>query len=248
MPSALPAQQTVETETVRKSDLVRLLGQLHVYTPIREDMAALGFRGEKLDLAVAQIVRMLQDPLIAGDIADRVMAAQVTRLSSADAGGLFWPLVDRGLAHLPLRDLRYFYVVEQAMLKALPERICGRAIRETLSQDHLARETGRVAARLNIPALKEYYRVQYKAARLGATRDPARLSPRDEARAVRAINRALGETLARRSDGKALTRAYENLGRAGNRRACTAGQVFMDAVLTLKGRDLHLALILLSTP
>ncbi len=43
-------------------------------------------------------------------------------------------------------------------------------------------------------------------------------------------------------------RAYRNLERVSNRRACEAGRLFMDAVLSLEGRELHNALILLSTP
>lgn len=242
--SAVSAQQ----EIVRKSDIVRLLGQMHSYSPIREDMAALGFRGEKLDLAEGQIKRMLKDPLIAGNIADRVIAAQQGSVTSVNAGGLFWPLVDRGLGHLNARDMRYFYLVEQTMLKALSDRDCGLAVKERLSPERLAKATGRVAARLNTPALKEYYRIQYKAARLGASRDVARLNPRDAARTVERINEAIGKKLAGRSDAAALMRAFGDLNSVGNRRACRAGRIFMDAILSMKGRDLHQALILLSTP
>ncbi len=244
----VPEPARAQQVEVRKSDIVRMLGQLPGIVPIREDMAALGFRGEKLDLAVDQFARMLNDPLIAGNIADRVIAANQTSVRSIRAGGLFWPLVDRGLGHLPPRDLRYFYLVEQTMLKALPERDCGLAIKERLSPDRLAVATGRVAARLNVGALRQYYRIQHKAARLGASRDMARLGPRDEARTVANINAAVGRALAGRADAAALRRAFENLDRVGNRRACTAGRVFMDAVLSLEGRDLHQALILLSGP
>lgn len=237
-----------QQETVRKSDIVRLLGELPNLSPIREDMEALGFRGEKLDMAVDQITRMLRDPLIADNIAERVIAARDPSIGSVEAGGLFWPLVDRGLGHLPARELRYFYLVEQTMLKALPNRLCGLTVKERLPADRLARATGSVAARLNTPALRQYYRIQFKAARLGATRDVARLSVAEEARAIERINQALGKTLAGRDDAAALMRAYEDLRRVSNRRACTAGRVFMDAVLSMEGRDLHHALILLSTP
>lgn len=237
-----------QEQTVRKSDLVRLLGQLPEYTPIRRDMKALGFRGEKLDLAVAQIEKMLNDPMIAGNIADRVLAAQQPTVQSVEAGGLFWPLVDRGLGHLPLRDMRYFYVVEQTMLKAMPERDCGLVIRERLSPARRAKVTGSVAARLNTPALKEYYRIQFRAAQLGATRGPARLTAADEARTVQKINAALARTLKGRNDARALQQAFGDLDHVGNRRACRVGRLFMDTVLAMEGRDLHHALILLSAP
>ncbi len=242
------APASAQQETVRKSDIVRLLGQLPELSPIREDMAALGFRGEKLDLAVGQIERMLKDPIIADNIADRVIAARQPSVRSAEAGGLFWPLVDRGLGHLAPRELRYFYQVEQTMLKALPIRECGLTIKERLSPERLAKATGSVAARLNTPALREYYRIQFKAAQFGASRDAARLTQEDEARTVFNINEALGREMAGRSDGDALMRAYEDLNRVSNRRACLAGRAFMDAVLSMEGRDLHHALILLSTP
>lgn len=234
--------------TVRKSDIVRILGELPEFTPLREDMAALGFAGEKLDLAVAQIERMLRDPLIANNIADRVIAARLPNVRTVEAGGLFWPLVDRGLGRLNARDLRYFYLVEQTMLKALPVRECGLTIKEKLPPARLAKVTGSVAARLNTPALKEYYRIQFKAAQFGASRDIVRLDPEAELRAAEAINEALGRALADRADRPALMRAYKDLYRVSNRRACEAGRVFMDAVLSMEGRELHNALILLSTP
>ena len=209
--------------TVRKSDIVRLLGELPNLSPIREDMAALGFRGEKLDLAVDQITRMLRDPLIADNIAERVIAARDPSIGSVEAGGLFWPLVDRGLGHLSARELRYFYLVEQTMLKALPNRLCGLTVKERLPADRLAEATGSVAARLNLPALREYYRIQFKAAQFGASRDVVRLSKRDEMQAIEKINEALGKTLAGRDDARSLMRAYEDLRRVSNRRACVAG-------------------------
>ena len=191
---------------------------------------------------------MLRDPLIADNIADRVIATQIPSVHSIEPGGLFWPLVDRGLGHLAPRELEYFYKVEQTMLKALPVRECGLTIKEKLPPERLAKATGSVAARLNTPALKEYYRIQYKAARYGASRDVARLDPASEARAAVTINEALGRTLATRADSAALMRAYRDLNRVNNRRACEAGRLFMDAVLSLKGRELTNALILLSTP
>lgn len=244
----VPMSGAAQDSTVRKSDLVRLLGELNNFTSVRQDMQALGFEGEKLDLAEAQIARMLRDPLIAGNIADRVLASQQNSIPSAQAGGLFWPLVDRGLGHLPVRDMRYFYLVEQTMLKALPARECGLLIKERLAPERRARVTGRVAARLNTPALREYYRIQFRAAQLGATREAAQLSARDEARIVERINAAVAEELKDKPDAAAIKRAFSDLNRVNNRRACAAGRMFMDAVLSLKGRDLHHALILLSTP
>ncbi len=243
---ALPTMS--QTSEVRRSDIIRLLGQLPEVTPMRQDMAALGFQGEKLDMAVNQMARMLKDPLIVGNIADRVIAAQRRTIRPEEARGLFWPLVDRGLGHLTLRELRYFYRVEQTMLTALPVRDCGLVIRERLSDQRMAEVTGRVASRLNTPSLREYYRIQYKAARLGVTRKAKRLSDRDAKRIAVKINRALAQRIAQEKDAPGLIGAFRNLKRMDNRRACAAGRLFIDAVLDLEGRDLHHALILLNAP
>ncbi|MCZ4348212.1 hypothetical protein, partial [Devosia neptuniae] len=85
-------------------------------------------------------------------------------------------VMDRGISHLPLRDLRYYYLIEKTVLNAMSMRNCGLAVRERLSPEQLADATARVAARLNTPALRTYYDIQLRAAQLGAKRAPLRLS------------------------------------------------------------------------
>jgi len=241
-----PAAQA--QEPTAKADIVRLLGRMHEFVPVEQEFRSLGFEGENLDLAMAQYKRMFNDSGIAGFVADRILAAQQGDVPTAlEAGGLLGPLVNRGTGHLPTRDLEYFYKVEYAVFKALPYRECGLAVKQRLSERRLADATARAAARMNTPALKEYYRIQFKAARLGVTRRAVRLDPAESAR----IERLVGETVfAREGDAGAgrMMRIFAQPGRATNRQACEAGRMIMESVLSLQGRDLRDALIYFSAP
>lgn len=243
-----PAAQAQAQDQPARSDLVRLLGRMHEFVPIEQDFRSLGFEGENLDLAMAQYKRMFNDPGIAGFVADRILSAQRTEVPTAlEAGGLLGPLVDRGIGHLPTRELAYFYKVEYAVFNALPYRICGLVVKQRLSDHRLADATAKAAARLNSPALSEYYRIQYKAARLGVTRKAVRLGPAATAR----IERVIGKTVfSREGDAHAegLMRIFSRPESATNRQACETGRMIMQAVLTLEGEDLHDALIYFSSP
>lgn len=246
--TGLAAQQADTSPPVKRSDIIRLLGQIPDIAPIREELMALGFRGENLELAVKQSETIYRDPLIAGHIADRVIAAYETPRGVAQAGGLVWPLIERGLGHLSTRELKFYYRVEQAMIKAMPVRQCGLAVRNRLSDQRFAEVTARLAARLHTPSLREYYRIQLKAARLGAQRQPVRLSDAAVRRVEAQINAALTRRIAASDNPRGLLSAIENLDRAGNAQACTVGRLFMDIVLELEGRELREALIYLSQP
>jgi hypothetical protein len=248
MPDAARAQATAQQE-VSRADLIRLLGRLHEDAPVRANLAALGFAGEKLDLAVQHAADMLRDPAIAGHVADRVLAIRDGgSVPMARARGLLWSVIDQGLGHLPISDLRYYYLVEQAVLGAMPVRVCGRAVRGDLPPARMAEETARAAARLNVEGLRNYYRIQLRAAQLGATRGLARMTEARAARAEAVIFDVLTRHIAARPDGAAVMHSFANLNDAGNRDACRAGQTFIEAVLTLQGRDLNDALIQLSIP
>lgn len=233
---------------VTKADIVRFLGQMPEIAPIREDMQKLGFRDENLDLAVEHAGSFYTDPKIAGYIADRVLAAYSSPPSQAEADGLIWPLIHRGLGHLPTRELRFYYSVEQAMIKAMPVRQCGLAVRERLSAERYSDAMSRVAARLHTPSLKEYYRIQLKAARLGTGRDAVRLGERATERVEARIGEELTELIAASSDPTRLMAALNNLERVDNGRACTIGQMFYEAVMTIDGKDLRNALIYMGLP
>lgn len=236
-------------QSVSRADLIRLLGRLHEDSAVRADLAALGFAGEKLDLAVQHARDMLQDPIIAGYIADRVLALRDgAAVPAARAQGLLWSVIDEGLGHLPLRDLRYYYDVERVILGAMPIRICGRAVRGDLPPARMAEATARAAARLNFNGLRNYYRIQLRAAQLGAQRGAATLPLERAARAEAAIFGVVTRTVAARDDAARVMGSFANLDRASNRDACLAGRIFIEAVLTLEGRALNDALIQLSTP
>jgi hypothetical protein len=245
------AQATVAQSggEVSRADLIRLLGRLHEEETVRADLRRLGFSGENLDLATQHAADMLSDPAIAGYVADRVLAVQSgTRVPIARAQGLLWGVIDQGLAHLPLQDLRYYYLVEQAVLGAMPTHICGQAVRGTLAPERMADVTARAAARLNTAGLRNYYRIQLRAAQLGAQRGTLVITPKRAAQAEALIFAALTRHIMAEPDAAQIMGSFARLGTVGNAQACRAGQLFIAAVLTLEGRDLHEALIQLSLP
>ncbi|PVA09297.1 hypothetical protein DC366_14300 [Pelagivirga sediminicola] len=246
--AAASGGKTVQ-EAVSRADLIRLLGRLHEDETVRADLSKLGFKGENLELATQHAANMLRDPVIAGYIADRVMAVRAgTSAPMARAQGLLWGVIDQGLGHLPLVELQYYYLVEQAVLGAMPVHICGQAVRGSLAPDRMADATARAAARLNTAGLRNYYRIQLRAAQLGATRGQLKTTPKRAARAEALIFAALSRHIAQEPDAARIMDSFANLPTVDNRRACRAGKVFIDAVLTLEGRELHEALIQLSLP
>lgn len=244
---ALPAAQEAAPQ-IGRADLVELLGRIFTGPEMRDELHSLGFRGEKLDLAMDHIRATMSDPVIAGHIADRVLEARIGAIPVAGANGLVWDLVDRGTGHLPLRDLHYFYKVQRAVLHGLPQRQCGQLIKGRLAPARMAEITSRAAARLNAPALKTYYRIQRQAARLGAARAPRTLSPAQQDHLARRIGAALAQRMRSDPQTRRLYRIFGTLDRASDAQACAAGRLFLDTVLGLKGRDLHHGLIYLSTP
>ncbi|MDO5758394.1 MAG: hypothetical protein Q4P24_12990 [Rhodobacterales bacterium] len=234
---------------VSRADLIRLLGRLHEEDKVRADLAQLGFKGENLDLATEHAANMLRDPVIAGYVADRVLAVQSGAAVPIDrAQGLLWGVIDQGLAYLPLRDLRYYYLVEQAVLGAMPIHICGQAVRGTLPPRPMADATARAAARLNTDGLRNYYRIQLRAAQLGAQRGAFITTPRRAAKAEASIFAALTRNIVAEPDAAQIMDSFANLTIINDTRACRAGKLFISAVLTLEGRELHEALIQLSLP
>ncbi|HEY9037614.1 MAG TPA: hypothetical protein VIN05_01540 [Roseovarius sp.] len=245
-PEPATAQATAE---VSRADLIRLLGRMHEEENVRADLRKLGFKGENLELATQHAANMLRDPIIAGYIADRVLAVQAGEpVPIARAQGLLWGVIDQGLPHLPRQDLRYYYLVEQAVLGAMPTHICGQAVRGTLSPDRMAEATARAAARLNTEGLRNYYRIQLRAAQLGAQRGPLTTTAKRAAAAEALIFSALTRHIVAEPDAAQVMDSFARLGTVNNTRACRAGRLFIAAVLTLEGRDLQEALIQLSLP
>jgi hypothetical protein len=232
-----------------RADVIRLLQKIVAETPVRAELEALGFRGENLELAIRQSQVFVQDPGIAGYMADLLIAANAGQVpQDTRSGGMVQVLFDRGISHLTLREMRHFYLVEQSVINAFPVRDCGRTVKGRPQTRRQQDMVWRVEAQMNTVALKEYYRIQLKAARLGLRHRAKTLSPDRQAKIVEKIYTNLALRVADTNDARGLIAAYQNVNRVSNRRACTAGRLFMETVLNLQGNDLRDALILLSVP
>lgn len=233
---------------VNRAEMIRILGELPSAIPIREDLQKLGFSGQNLELAVAQAGSFYKDPTIAGYIADQVIAAYSNPSFEVAAQGLIWPIVSRGLGHLSLGELRYYYSVEQAMINALPNRDCGLAMRGRFSDMQFSDAMSRMAARLDTNALREFYRIEFKAAKLGATRNPVRLSEAKKRNVGTAIDASLNTMIDTAPDANRLRSAMQNLDRSDNKSACRVGRMFYAAVMALEGQNLRNGLLLIGQP
>lgn len=230
-----------------KAEITEFLRQLHTLPNIRQDYEEMGFQGENLELALEQMRRILGDPAVGGYIADRLVALGQGELQSANlAAGLIDPLLDRGLGHLTARELSYFYQVEKVVMDALSRRDCGQAFKGRLAPQVLAERTTRVAARLNTPALREYYRIQLKAARLGVTRAPKKLSDAAMERAQARLMEALKAQARTRGDARLFERALQGFEGLSNGAACDTGRFFMDAIMSLPLRERYEVLIFMN--
>lgn len=230
---------------VNRAEMIRILGELPSAMPIRRDLQRLGFQGQNLELAVAQAESFYKDPTIAGHIADQVIAAYSDPSFQVEAQGLIWPIVSRGMGHLTLAELRYYYSVEQAMINALPIRECGLAMRGRFSDKKFADAMSRVAARLETAALREFYRIEFKAAKLGAARGPVRLSEGTKETVGAAIDARLDVLMENDPNSVRMRAAMQNLSRADNKSACQVGRTFYKAVMTLDASNLRNGLLLI---
>lgn len=246
LPAAVMAQQ--DGMAVTKADMVRFLNQIPQVAPIEEDMRRLGFAGENLALAVRQTEAFYTDPKISDYIAGRVLAFYGGEAPRDVADGLVWPLIARGLTHLPTRELVHYYNIERAMMKALPMRQCGQAMRRQIAPQRLSDAMSRVAARLHTPSLREYYRIELKAARLGTSRNAVRLGAADTERVEARIRGELDMRIAASRHPARLRAAMKNMDKSRNAPACEVGLMFYDAVLAIKGRELRNALIYMGLP
>ena len=243
----LVAQTGFAQEGPSKAEIVRILGEIPTFPGMRESIEQSGYAGENLDLAMAQMKRMLGDRQIANHIAERILAAGRGDWQNAQAAqGLLQPLLDLGMGHLAPSELVYFFKVEQVVVEALGKRDCGLIFKNRLPANEVARRTAETAGRLNTPALKEYYRIQYKAAKLGATRAPKQLSPAMQERVSEEIAAALSAAAEADPTAEAALAAFERLERVSNAQACAAGKFFLDVVMKMEPKARHEALLVLS--
>jgi hypothetical protein len=248
LPSVLVAQNADAPPRPTKAELVRFLAQVPEVVPIEADLRRLGFRGENLALAVAQTAGFYRDPVVAGYMAEQILNVYEGRPAPNLTDGLIWPMVERGLGHLPTRDLQSFYRVERALMAALPTHICAQTVRKRLSAQQFSDQITRAAARLYTPALREYYRIERTAARLGITRSPVRLSQAAMARVERRISAGLTLAIAQSDDPRGLLAAMEDIDRVSDKDACALGLLFYDVVLSQKGPPLREALLYIGLP
>ena len=230
-----------------EAEIARILGEIETLPGMRESLMRSGFEGENLDVALEQIGIILGDREIAAHLAQRILAAGRGDWATAQAAqGLIRPLLDRGMSHLSPRELSYFYQVEQTVLNAMPKRDCGRAFQNRIAPDVLAQRTARVAARLNTPALREYYRIQYWAAKYGVTRSAKPLSQALRTRVTARLKAELETAAEARPNGRALMRTMADTDRATVSAACEAGRFFLDVVMQIEPRARHEILLVLS--
>lgn len=233
----------------KRADIIRLIGQMPEFSQTREQLIRQGFRGENLAVAEEHARLILNDPAIAGYMADRVLALYSGNLPAESAAeGLIGPLYVSGITHLPEKELAYFYRVQRALMDGMSTRLCGLMVKQRLSARKLDEVMAQAEARLSTKTLKSYYRIQRKVLRLGVNRGPQRLSPSEEARIQAVISKLVEKRISDAANARSLKRAFENLDRATNAVACQAGKMISDAVLELKGRDLRHALLYLSAP
>ncbi len=235
-------------QTARESreEIIDLLGRLPDIAPLRDQLIEQGFRGEKLALVEEHTRLMMNDRVVAGYIADRLIALYDGDLSAGVATeGLVAPLYDSGVTHLSLPEMRFFHQMQRALLDAMSQRNCGLIVKGQMRPQRMEDTLGRAETRFSLKTLRTYYRIQRKAVRLGVTRAPRQLSPRDHARTERRIAQALRERVQSQENSRGLTRTLDNLAGARPAAACAAGKLFADVILEMEGKDLRQALLYL---
>jgi len=231
-----------------REEIIALLGRLHEIVPIRDQLIEQGFRGEKLELAEDHTRLMMNDKLVAGYIADRLIALYDGDLSGlAATEGLIAPLYDSGVTHLSVEEMRFFHEMQRALLDGMSKRNCGLIVKGEMRPRRMEDVLGRAETYFSIKTLRTYYGIQRKAVRLGVTRAPKQLSPSARTRIEQRISEALNTRVQSVENGRAVARSFDNLQEASAASACEAGKLFADVILDLEGRDLRKALLYLSS-
>jgi hypothetical protein len=230
-----------------RDELIDLLGRLPEIAPARDQLVAQGFRDEKLALAEEHIRLLMNEKRVAGYMADRLIALYDGDLSAvAGTEGLIAPLYDRGITHLPLAEMKFFHQMQRALLDGMSQRDCGLVVKGQMRPRRMEDVLGRAETYFSVKTLRIYYHIQRKAVRLGVTRAPKQLSPKERSRIEQRISQALNARVQSEQDAGTLARTFGNLGRARPTAACEAGKLFADVILELQGRELRDALLYLS--
>ena len=236
-------EQTAPT----RADLIRFIGQMPELSGTREALARQGYQGRQLDLAVDHEEKLLNDKVIAGYIADRLIGLYNGNLPTGWApDGLIMPLFATGYTNLPRGDKVYYFKVQAAILRAMPANDCGLVIKGRMSNRRLERAFGQAEARLSPDTLQRYYQLQRTAIRSGVSKAPRTLSPADNARIQERLNAAVRTRVETDPNLKGAGKALENMNRASSANACQAGLLFYDTALSMTGRDLDHVLLYLN--
>ncbi len=233
--------------SVTRAELVELIGKLPELNDTKLSLQRQGFSGDKLALALDHENRMMRDKVIAGYIADRLLALNNGNLPSGWApNGLVSPLFSSGYTNLSRGDKAFYWKVQRSLLAAMTTRDCGLIVKGRMNETRLERTISQAEARLSAATLKRYYQVQRNAIRTGVSRSPKTLSPADSARIQEKINQVLRARLDSDATLAPAAGAFDNMNRASAGAACQAGILFYDVALGLSGRDLDHALLYLN--
>lgn len=232
---------------VSRGELIELIGKLPELNGSKQALSRQGFKDDKLAIAFDHQNRLMGDKVVAGYIADRLLAVSNGNLPSGWApDGLISPLFSSGYTNLSRGDKVFYWQVQQTVLKAMPTRECGLLVKGRMNEARTERVVGQAEARLSTSTLKRYYEIQRKAIRIGVSRGPKALSPQDAARTQEKINQTLRDRISSDPALAQVGSAFDNMNRASPANACQAGILFYDVALSLRGRDLENALLFLN--
>ena len=238
---------TSQEEALKRSDLIELMGKIPEMSRVRERLEKQGYTGRKLDLAVDHETRLMNDKVVAGYFADRLIALYNGNLPPGWApDGLIGPLFEAGYTNLPRREQVFYFQVQRSLLQAMETRDCGLLMKGRMTERRLERVLGSAESRLSADTLKRYYQLQRTAIRTGVSRAPRKLSPADSARIQERLNMALRARIEGDESLASVGAAFENMNRASAAQACQAGIVFYETALSLKGRELEHVLLYLN--
>jgi len=229
---------SAQAQGVQRSDIVSLLQRLHELPGAGESYRLAGFDEERTEIMLTHRRTIMSHRGVAGFVADRLISAQSGQPNANQLGGVVQPLIDRGLPHLATKDQVYFLRVENTIMDALGTRLCGQTVKETVNPAIFARESFKVTARLNAPALREYTRILRQAAFTGLTKtNPPRISAAARERALEGFSAALVENAETDTVAQQLLLSHSAIARLSNKNACNLGKLFSETALNYEGPE-----------
>ncbi len=242
------AFQTSATLQSNRDEMIRVLSTLPSVMLIVEDQQRLDFGGKNLELAVTQAGAFYKDPDIAGHMADQVLSVCTDPVFQVQAQGLVWLLVEQGIGDLSIGKMWFYFLVRRGMIYTLSNQECGFEVRGLLSDTRFLGTRTDMTARLDTNTLREFYRVESKATRIGATKQLVRLSDRELLHIVCKVEVQLLNLIDATPDTPRLKSALRNIEAVDNTRAFCVGRRLYQAVFLLDQNDLRSELSYLGQP